>query len=312
MEVIQMKIIDLQVSNAFRKMRVHYNNQAIAEKLGISPMHVGRVLAGKTSHFEDNTWAKIEPILKPYLEQAETELPKTPNTVRNTIELRECIKDAMLRKGITSAEQLNKLIGYDSTHTIERLLQGKLNWFPDMLSATFDALGIKQDDAPLTPEERSLLMPEGIYNRGAILFRPIPVVEWANAASHLASIMLDHAPTLYKWDPETTETVAAPVGMRRGTQAFRVFGQSMEPTICDGDIIFCEPCNNIADIPEKKIVVVNFNENYKLSECAVCKRFKKAGNLILLTSDNPSGMDLQVQPDDIQWIGIVKHKTSQL
>lgn len=56
--------------------------------------------------------------------------PTTPDTIRNTPELRECIKDAMLREGVASAADLNRLIGYDSVHTLERLLSGKLNWFP--------------------------------------------------------------------------------------------------------------------------------------------------------------------------------------
>lgn len=71
-----------------------------------------------------------------------------PDTIRNTPELRECIKDAMLREGVRDASELNRRIGYDSSHSLERLLNGKLPWFPDVLSAVLDGLNIKQDDAP--------------------------------------------------------------------------------------------------------------------------------------------------------------------
>ena len=247
-------------------------------------------------------------------EQKNTAPPKVYDTIRNTPELRECIKDAMMRKGLTTAEDLNSLIDYDSVHTLERLLSGKLNFFPDILSAIFDKLDIKHDTAPITAEEREMLSPEGLYNNGAILIRPIPVVAWCNAAGHI-SMLASNGNAMRKWDPATTETVAAPVGSRRDTQAFRVTGVSMEPTILDNDVLYCEPCSDYREIPSNKIVILKFSDHSDFADCVVCKRFRKIGEKILLTSDNPNkgaGRDFEIDPEDIAWIGIVTSKRSLL
>ena len=241
--------------------------------------------------------------------------PSSPDTIRNTPELRECIKDAMLREGVRDASELNRRIGYDSVNSIERLLAGKLNWFPDVLSAVLDALNIKHDDAPMTPAERGLLAPDGIYNTWGVLTRPIPVVDWANAATHIASLIgRDGAPVMRKWDPENTDIALAPVGVRKNTQAFRVHGVSMEPTIADGDILFCEEQYDLNSIPSGKIVIVRFSDDSEYGGTVVCKRLRRAGSILMLTSDNEkTGKDITVNsPGEIAWIGIVVRKSCEL
>ena len=241
--------------------------------------------------------------------------PSTPDTIRNTPELRECIKDAMLKEGVRDASELNRRIGYDSTNSLERLLAGKLNWFPDVLSAVLDGLNIKHDDAPLSPAERGLLAPDGMYNAGAILTRPIPVVDWANAATHIASLVgRNGEPVMKKWDPENTDVALAPVGVRRNTQAFRVHGVSMEPTISDGDILFCEEQYDLNSIPSGKIVIVRFSDDSEYAGTVVCKRLRRAGSILMLTSDNEkTGKDITVNsPGEIAWIGVVVRKSSEL
>ncbi len=241
--------------------------------------------------------------------------PSTPDTIRNTPELRECIKDAMLREGVRNASELNRRIGYDSANSIERLLAGKLNWFPDVLSAVLDGLNIKHDDAPLSPAERGLLAPDGIYNTWGVLTRPIPVVDWANAATHIASLIgRNGEPVMKKWDPENTDVALAPVGVRRNTQAFRVHGVSMEPTISDGDILFCEEQYDLNSIPSGKIVIVRFSDDSEYAGTVVCKRLRRAGSILMLTSDNEkTGKDITVNsPGEIAWIGIVVRKSCEL
>lgn len=241
--------------------------------------------------------------------------PSTPDTIRNTPELRECIKDAMLREGVRDASELNRRIGYDSANSIERLLAGKLNWFPDVLSAVLDGLNIKHDDAPMTPAERGLLAPDGMYNASGVLTRPIPVVDWANAATHIASLIgRDGSPVMKKWDPENTDVALAPVGVRRNTQAFRVHGVSMEPTISDGDILFCEEQYDLNSIPSGKIVIVCFSDDSEYAGTVVCKRLRRAGSILMLTSDNEkTGKDITVNsPGEIAWIGVVVRKSSEL
>ena len=182
-----------------------------------------------------------------------------------------------------------------------------------MLSAIFDALEIDPADAPLGPAERELLAPRGIYRHdGAMLVRPIPVVDWANAAGHLSQLVSCDKPVFASWDPETTETVPAPVGTRRDTQAFRVTGVSMEPTINDGDILFVEPVASPDDIPQHKIVVAKLADDADAPGPVVCKRFARKDGGIELTSDNPSGRSWSVSERQLIWIGVVVRKICEL
>ena len=146
------------------------------------------------------------------------------------------LQNAMKKCGMDSCEQLRRSAGYDSPHTMQRLFNGELNWFPDLLSAVLDALGCDRDEVPLSPAEKELLAPRGLYRDGAMLIRPVPVVDWANAASHLESLESGSV-IMTHWDVENTETVPVPVGSRRNTSAFRVHGISMEPKIIDDDDI---------------------------------------------------------------------------
>ncbi len=305
----------------------------IAEKIGITKAALSQMLSGTAAlpfqRFSEIAGiiqmeeADVDRITRLYISkyaipfpsvnlQKNPSLPKVPDTVQNTSALRECIKDAMMRNGIMTAEDLNRFIDYDNSHTIERLLNGKLNFFPDILSAIFDRLGISHDEAPITPAERGLLVEEGLYNHGAILIRPIPVVEWANAIGHIETLC-GGGTVMQKWDPATTETVAAPVGARKDTQAFRVHGQSMEPMIMDNDILFCEPSMSCNDIPTNKIVIAKFIDCGKYPDCVVCKRFRRVGSKILLSSDNRiAGRDFEVDPAEIAWIGVVTSKHAVL
>ena len=239
--------------------------------------------------------------------------PPVLNTIRNTPELRECIKDAMLEQGIRDASALCKLIGYDTPNTLERLLSGKINWFPDMLSAVLDNLKINHDSAPISPSERELLHPEGVYtNDGTFRTRSVlvhyqPLLEWAQAASYIENMISNENTLMEKWNPETVgETVPVPLDIRGRCLVFRVSGQSMEPAILDGDIIYCEEATDITMIPDKRVVVVKFSDRTKFEECVVCKRFRRIKGNILLTSDNPAGREFEITPEDISWIGILR------
>ena len=283
---------------------------AFARLCHIDAANISRYLNGRVRSVGDDNWNKLEPFLRP---RSIAGRAAGTSTVANTPELRECIKDAMMRQGLRSADDLRRCIGYDTTGSIERLLSGKLNFFPDVLSAIFDALEIDPDDAPLSPGERELLAPRGLYRKdGAMLVRPIPVVDWANAAGHLAQISACDRPVYATWDPDNTETVPAPVGTRRDTQAFRVSGVSMEPTINDGDILFVEPVTSPEDIPQNKIVVAKLSADAELPDTVVCKRFSRRNGEILLSSDNPAGRSCRVTARQLVWIGVVVRKTCEL
>jgi SOS-response transcriptional repressor LexA len=278
----------------------------LAARSQVSASNISRYLSGKVKTITDDCWEKLRPFLELPV------LPEVSGTVRNTPELRKFIHDAMDKSDMNSTEQLCRAIGYNSPQTLNRLFNGELNWFPDVLSAVFDVLNCDPADSPLNSGELSMLAPRGLYRDGAMLVRPVPVVEWANAASHLESLESD-AVIMQNWDPETTLTVPVPADSRRDTHAFRVHGISMEPRILDDDIVLVEPAENFDSIPDNKIVVVRFTDRSETAEKVVCKRFRRQNNhQLLLTSDNPEGKIIPFSPDEVAWVGIVVKKISEM
>ncbi len=299
--------IDDRILQALRKAVAQAGDaKELAAKCQVSASNISRYLSGKVKSITDDCWEKLQAVL---------ELPPPPatsGTIKNSAALREFIRQKMAENGMNSTEQLRRAIGYDSQTTINRLFNGELNWFPDVLSAVFDVLNCDPADSPLSGSELSMLSPRGLYRDGAMLVRPVPVVEWANAASHLESLESDNV-IMQNWDPDTTPTVPVPADSRRDTRAFKVHGISMEPRILDDDIVLVEPAENLNAIPDNKVVVVRFSEQSNIPEKVVCKRLRKQSpSQMLLTSDNPEGRIIPCSPDDIAWIGIVVKKISEM
>jgi len=277
-----------------------------ARKCGIDAANISRYLSGKVNSVSDANWEKLAKHL-------ELQLPTSvTDTIRNTPELREFIKDGMMRRALTTPADLTRLAGYDSVSTVTRLLAGELNWFPDLLSLIFSTLELDPAAAPISPGEKELLMPADLLRGGGQLVRPIPIVNWANAASSLAQLSASDSTLVRKWDPEETETVPVPIGGRKDTLAFRVCGVSMEPKIFDEDIILVEPAASLDDVPDNRIVVAKFVDDDRFPENVVCKRFHRQKGHLLLTSDNPEGQIIPFSPRDLAWIGIVVRKISEL
>jgi len=276
---------------------------------GINASNISRYLRGLIRNISDDNWEKLAPFLETENTNA---VPRTAGTVNNTPELREFLKKAMADKGVGSVDELRRLAGYDSASTIRRLLAGELNWFPDVLSAVFDALGVERSAAPLSDEERDMLAPAGIYSDGAMLVRPVPVVAWANATSHLDD-MLSSGNTMCRWDVENTETVPVPASDSRDVRAFRVHGVSMDPKIIDDDIVLVSQVPSLECINDNKIVVVKYFDGAAQCDNVVCKRFRRQPDgSILLTSDNPEGSIIPLAAENIRWIGVVIRKISDL
>ncbi|MBE6390337.1 MAG: hypothetical protein E7043_09240 [Lentisphaerae bacterium] len=294
------------ILHALRQAVLHSGGaKELAAKCHISASNISRYLNGKVSSITDECWERLQPFLEL------PSLPHTSGTVANTPELRAFLTAAMHKSGISTIEQLRRAIGYNSGDSLRRIFDGELNWFPDVLSAVLDALNCNPDLLPVTPAEKLLLSPRGLYRDGAMLVRPVPIVEWANAASSLESLESDTV-LMGRWDPETTPTVPVPADSRRDTKAFRVHGISMEPRILDDDIVLVEPAENCNLIPDNKIVVARFTDQSTIPEKVVCKRFRKQNSQFLLTSDNPEGRIIPFSPEDIAWIGIVVKKISEM
>ena len=264
--------------------------------------NISRYLNGRVASISDRNWERLKAHLLP-----EEKTPRREGVIRNTASLRQIILRAMEKIGISTAAELNRLTGYDSVHTLERLLSGELDyWFPDLLSCVIAKLELPAGELKLPEMEKQLLWSADFFNEGAMLVRPVPVVSWANAAGALE---LNESPDRnfeVKWDPETTETVPVPVGGRSRMLAFRVFGISMEPTINDGDVILVEPALP-GDIPDHKIAVIRTDDGE-----VYCKRLHQQSPLWLLTSDNPAGKILHLDRKKITWLGVVVRKISEL
>ena len=82
--------------------------------------------------------------------------------------------------------------------------------------------------------------------------------------------------------------------------------------IFDDDIILVEPVHSLEDVPNNKIVVAKFSDSDNFPETVVCKRFHRQNGHLLLTSDNPEGQIIPFAPEDLEWIGIVVRKISEL
>ena len=83
-----------------------------ARKCHIDAANISRYLNGKVHSVSDDNWNKLKPFLSP---AARPEHPEGITAIANTPELRECIKDAMMNRGLRSADDLRRSIGYDST-----------------------------------------------------------------------------------------------------------------------------------------------------------------------------------------------------
>jgi SOS-response transcriptional repressor LexA len=299
--------IDDRILQALRKaVNDAGDAKEFAARCHVSASNISRYLSGKVRSITDDCWEKLAPALE--LDRQ----PAAAGTIANTPELRQFIMDEMEKNGIGGIDQLRRVTGYDSPRTFRRLFNGELNWFPDILSAIFDALDCDISAAPISAAEAALLAPRGLFRDGAILVRPVPVVQWANAASHLEMLEADNT-IMRQWDPETTPTVPVPADSRRDTCAFKVHGISMEPRILDDDIVLVEPAENIDSIPDNKVVVVRFADQSGIAEKVVCKRLRKQnGEQFLLTSDNPEGRIIPFSSADVMWMGIVVKKISEM
>ena len=79
--------------------------------------------------------------------------------------------------------------------------------------------------------------------------------------------------------------------------AIRASGDSMEPTIKDGDVIFVEPF--VGDFANNRVYII------KRQDDVFVKRLKKEGDAFEIISDNPDYLPCKLKNDEIQIIGKV-------
>lgn len=281
------------------------NQSELAEKAGVSRQTIGAMLSNgripRTSKL-----MLIAKALRVNIDDIVDFNEAHEAIIRNTVPLREAIKSKMTELNIKDAEALCREIGYDKVETIQKLLAGELSWFPDVLSSVLQALDI--EDAPVSQREKTLLIPYKVFKvDGAMLVRPVPVVSWANASSSITNFFSSENCIAEKWDSEEVETIIVPAGKREISLAFKVNGVSMEPTLYDDDIILVERKMNFSEIPDKKVVIVKFGDSSP-HPGVFCKRLRRFGDVIRLTSDNPVGDEFEITSQnicDIEYLGQV-------
>lgn len=204
--------------------------------------------------------------------------------IRNTPALREFIMRRALLRGY-DLKTLARLAGYDKPDTLQRLIEGQLDFFPAMLSGLLSALAVDFAEAPLSPTDRLLLHPSYADGRQT---RDVPVLSMAHAAQCRAVNGALEPPAFWE-----AERLPVPTDGRRYV-AFRVEGNSMAPRIRDGDIVLCDLD---AEIQDGQTVVARFGDQ------VVCKRLHRVRGQIVLSSDNQAeGEDFRLAPEDVAWM----------
>jgi len=81
--------------------------------------------------------------------------------------------------------------------------------------------------------------------------------------------------------------------------AIQVNGQSMEPTLCDGDVLWIVQNFNPQDI-SKKIVVIRYND-----DCCAIRRYRKYQSTQLFSADNPEYDPICSPPEKVEILALV-------
>lgn len=78
-----MKLITDQFIGGFKAYRFKMGtNRAVAQKCGISEVHVGRLLAGQCEMLKDETYDRIFPLVKPFLDESAIAALPAPRPAR--------------------------------------------------------------------------------------------------------------------------------------------------------------------------------------------------------------------------------------
>lgn len=271
---------------------------SLAKRTGVDKANLSRYMNMRVNSISDDMWMKLESVLVPYLDNIPMRPRKNQCTIRNTAELREIIKDRMRDLDI-DGKRLSDMLGYDSSHTVQRLLGGKLEFFPEILAAILNTLEISPDDCPMTAKERSMLPNPDYFKNGYVLSIPVPVFSTEDAASGLACQDGCVGPVMTKVNSDLPETIHLPVSERK-LIPLKITGESMEPVLNDGDIVLCEPSSKPVN---NKIAVCKFKDSYKRypGGCVV-KLYRRVGDTVLLTNYNGNaGDEFEANVNDLEW-----------
>lgn len=120
----------------------------------------------------------------------------------------------------------------------------------------------------------------------------VPLISWTTAG-HWGEVVDNFNPG------DAEEWVPSPANVGDQSFALRIRGDSMEPTISDGDVVIVDPD---ADAEHNKIVIVRQNGDSE----ATCKRLICDGSKTYLRPDNPRYPVMEMREDAVI-VGVVKH-----
>lgn len=143
-----MKILTLELSNGFKRMRASLGSDAaVAKMLNLSRVHVGRILKDKINYLEDDTWERVKPILARYVDpehlenksisNAEFYRPGTPIKKFPIIsdaaaaECNSCYMPIAEYANIHSEGEVSFTEGKDGDFVIRVTGESMLPWYPE-------------------------------------------------------------------------------------------------------------------------------------------------------------------------------------
>lgn len=291
-----------------------------SDRLGVDAEEVGRLARRKelfvhgdtvsTQHTKSNE----SPPTKPTIHQRSSVTPLTVGTCAFSVaivnaadrrkwrEFGQWIRLARKKSGLTQAA-LAELVKVD-TSTISQLENGRREPNPTtrwtILEQLTGALLAARETMPPPP-----VSPEEVYP-------PEP-----HLPSRIAVIgTVPGGPTAlrYQWSEATSaegfESVdRGDLPAEASYFALRVDGESMAPTVWDGDLVICTPVPRYEDInPAKldgRLVVVNFTEESMYGGETTIARWKMLGDQIVLSKDNPRFSPLVYPPDGVHGVAVV-------
>lgn len=204
----------------------------------------------------------------------------------------ELIKQYRLRKNMTLTD-LAKILGYANKSSIARIESGQTDLPQSKLEAIANALGVSPIDLLDLPEKNN-------QDDSDTHPRPIRIPVYGCIA---AGIPIEEIEDIDDW-----EEINYPNARRGEYIALRIKGDSMEPRICEGDVIIIhlQPTVDNGDL-----AAVRVNDNYTDGVCATCKkiRFTPDGGIMLISS-NPAYEPMyysrkQIRDEGVEIIGKV-------
>lgn len=271
----------------------------IAEAVGVNPPAVSKWLNGARLPTRCH-WNRIDALgrsIGAAITGDELREPGTPYgaalvSIPNTPELRTALLEAMADRSWSFA-QLARAAGYDHDKTLRRLLiEGSLDFFPNILAALVKALGLDPETLPVTDFVRADILERLPAIGHATLVRDAPVVAHAHAA---ALTVVDGLLETESWDDAPRLPVPTD---GRDYLIFTVEGDSMEPRLHDGELVYVDARDipSARPVPHRPAVVLVDDE-------LLIKLWRPVDGHVHLASANPSraAADRFVPLSEIRW-----------